>query len=80
MIQAETTWTTYIPTSSTDSTKLDENNKQVTTKLTTSAGIAGFFGMGFIVGEDFNIDLFAEVSKLNISTLSFGGQLTYRFN
>ena len=33
-----------------------------------------------IESKDFNIDLFAEVSKLNISTLSFGGQLTYRFN
>ena len=60
--------------------ELDEANKTVSTLLTTRAGIAGFFGMGFIVGEDFNIDLFAEVSKLNISTLSFGGQLTYRFN
>ena len=80
MIQAETTWTTTIPSKAGKPQELDEANKTVSTLLTTRAGIAGFFGMGFIVGEDFNIDLFAEVSKLNISTLSFGGQLTYRFN
>ena len=80
MIQAETTWTTTIPAKTDKPMELDEANKTVSTLLTTRAGIAGFFGMGFIVGEDFNIDLFAEVSKLNISTLSFGGQLTYRFN
>ncbi|MEI0539518.1 hypothetical protein [Brachyspira pulli] len=80
MIQAETTWTTTIPSKAGKPQELDEANKTLNTDFITRAGIAGFFGMGFIVGEDFNIDLFAEVSKLNISTLSFGGQLTYRFN
>lgn len=80
MIQAETTWTTTIPAKTGKPQELDEANKTLNTDFITRAGIAGFFGMGFIVGEDFNIDLFAEVSKLNISTLSFGGQLTYRFN
>ena len=80
MIQAETTWTTTIPAKTDKPMELDEANKTLNTDFITRAGIAGFFGMGFIVGEDFNIDLFAEVSKLNISTLSFGGQLTYRFN
>ncbi|MEI0563969.1 hypothetical protein [Brachyspira pulli] len=51
-----------------------------TTKYDTYSGIAGFFGMGFIVGEDFNVDLYAEVAKLNFFSMDFGGQLTYRFN
>ncbi|MEI0490356.1 hypothetical protein [Brachyspira pulli] len=50
-----------------------------TTKYDTYSGIAGFFGMGFIVGEDFNVDLYAEVAKLNFFSMDFGGQLTYRF-
>ena len=55
--------------------KTDKN-----TTYETMSGIAGFFGMGFIVGEDFNIDLFAEVGTLNFINMEFGGQLTYRFN
>ena len=78
MIQAETTWTTYVPAKQDGS--LDESLKTVNTKLTTKAGIAGFFGMGFMVGEDFDIDLYGEVNTLSINNLSFGGQLTYRFN
>ena len=50
-----------------------------TTKYDTYSGIAGFFGMGFIVGEDFNVDLYAEVAQLNFFSMNFGGQLTYRF-
>ena len=80
MIQAEASWLTTVPASATDPKQLDENEKTVNTKLTTKAGIAGFFGMGFIVGEDFDIDLFAEVNSLSVDSLSFGGQLTYRFN
>ncbi|MEI0558758.1 UPF0164 family protein [Brachyspira intermedia] len=78
MIQAETTWATYVPPKADGS--LDETSKTVTTKLTTKAGIAGFFGMGFMVGEDFDIDLYAEVNSLSVNNLNFGGQLTYRFN
>ncbi|MEI0701949.1 UPF0164 family protein [Brachyspira intermedia] len=78
MIQAETTWFTAVP-GKTDGS-LDETQKTVNTKLTTQAGIAGFFGMGFMVGEDFDIDLYGEVSTLSVNSLSFGGQLTYRFN
>ena len=55
--------------------KTDKN-----TTYETMSGIAGFFGMGFIVGEDFNIDLYAEAQQLNFFTMGFGGQLTYRFN
>ena len=55
--------------------KTDKN-----TTYETMSGIAGFFGMGFIVGEDFNIDLFAEVGTLSFINMNFGGQLTYRFN
>ena len=55
--------------------KTDKN-----TTYETMSGIAGFFGMGFIVGEDFNIDLFAEVGTLSFINMEFGGQLTYRFN
>ncbi|MDO6994484.1 hypothetical protein Q5M87_10745 [Brachyspira innocens] len=78
MIQAEAAWITQVPAKADGS--LDESLKTVNTSLTTKAGIAGFFGMGFIVGEDFNIDLFAEVSTLSVNNLNFGGQLTYRFN
>ena len=46
----------------------------------TISGIAGFFGMGFIITDDFNIDLYAEAQQLNFFTMGFGGQLTYRFN
>ena len=80
MIQAVTTWTTHIPNKVDDPKQLDESRKTVNTKLTTEAGIAGFFGMGFMVGEDFDIDLFAEVNSLSVNNLNFGGQLTYRFN
>ena len=80
MIQAVTTWTTHIPNKVDDPKQLDESRKTVNTKLTTEAGIAGFFGMGFMVGEDFDIDLYGEVNTLSINSLSFGGQLTYRFN
>ena len=55
--------------------KTDKN-----TTYETMSGIAGFFGMGFIVGEDFNIDLYAEAQQLNFFAMGFGGQLTYRFN
>ena len=55
--------------------KTDKN-----TTYETMSGIAGFFGMGFIVGEDFNIDLYAETQQLKFFTMGFGGQLTYRFN
>ena len=55
--------------------KTDKN-----TTYDAMSGIAGFFGMGFIVGEDFNIDLFAEVGTLSFINMNFGGQLTYRFN
>ncbi|MDO6994483.1 hypothetical protein Q5M87_10740 [Brachyspira innocens] len=59
----------------------DANGKtDKTTGYGTYSGIAGFFGMGFIVGEDFNIDLFAEVGTLSFINMNFGGQLTYRFN
>ena len=59
----------------------DANGKtDKTTGYDTYSGIAGFFGMGFIVGEDFNIDLYAEAQQLNFFTMGFGGQLTYRFN
>ncbi|WP_020005253.1 hypothetical protein [Brachyspira innocens] len=78
MIQAEAAWITQVPAKADGS--LDESLKTVNTSLTTKAGIAGFFGMGFIVGEDFNIDLFAEVNTLSVNNLNFGGQLTYRFN
>ncbi|PCG21131.1 hypothetical protein [Brachyspira sp. G79] len=78
MIQAEDSWITQVPAKTDGS--LDESLKTVNTQLTTKAGIAGFFGMGFIVGEDFNIDLFAEVNTLSVNNLNFGGQLTYRFN
>ena len=59
----------------------DGNGQKIadTTTYETYSGIAGFFGMGFIVGEDFNVDLYAEVSKLNFFNMDFGGQLTYRF-
>ena len=36
--------------------------------------------MGFIITDDFNIDLYAEAQQLNFFTMGFGGQLTYRFN
>ena len=78
MIQAEAAWITQVPPKADGS--LDESLKTVNTKLTTKAGIAGFFGMGFMVGEDFDIDLFAEVNSLSVNNLNFGGQLTYRFN
>lgn len=78
MIQAEAAWITQVPAKTDGS--LDESRKTVNTKLTTEAGIAGFFGMGFMVGEDFDIDLYGEVNTLSINSLSFGGQLTYRFN
>ena len=78
MIQAEAAWITQVPAKTDGS--LDESLKTVNTKLTTKAGIAGFFGMGFMVGEDFDIDLYGEVNTLSINSLSFGGQLTYRFN
>ena len=51
-----------------------------TTGYNTMSGIAGFFGMGFIVTDDFNLDLYAETSQLSFLNMSFGGQLTYRFN
>ena len=51
-----------------------------TTGYNTMSGIAGFFGMGFIVTDDFNLDLYAEASQLSFLNMSFGGQLTYRFN
>ena len=51
-----------------------------TTSYSTMSGIAGFFGMGFIVTDDFNLDLYAETSQLSFLNMSFGGQLTYRFN
>ena len=60
----------------------EDANGQKTSSSTiynTYSGIAGFFGMGFIVGEDFNVDLYAEVAKLNFFSMDFGGQLTYRF-
>ena len=59
----------------------DGNGQKIadTTTYETYSGIAGFFGMGFIVGEDFNVDLYAEVAKLNFFSMDFGGQLTYRF-
>ncbi|MEI0566110.1 hypothetical protein [Brachyspira pulli] len=59
----------------------DANGQKIadTTTYETYSGIAGFFGMGFIVGEDFNVDLYAEVAKLNFFSMDFGGQLTYRF-
>ena len=78
MIQATTKWTTSVPAKADGS--LDETLKTVNTLLTTEAGIAGFFGMGFMVGEDFDIDLYAEVNSLSVNNLNFGGQLTYRFN
>ena len=78
MIQAEAAWITQVPAKTDGS--LDESRKTVNTKLTTEAGIAGFFGMGFMVGEDFDIDLYGEVNTLSVNNLSFGGQLTYRFN
>ena len=56
------------------------DNANKGTRYSTESGIAGFFGMGFIVGEDFNIDLFAEVGTLSFINMNFGGQLTYRFN
>ena len=80
MIQAAAAWTTQVPNKIDDPKQLDESRKTVNTKLTAEAGIAGFFGMGFIVGEDFDIDLFAEVNTLSVNNLNFGGQLTYRFN
>ena len=59
----------------------DANGKSdKTTSYSTMSGIAGFFGMGFIVTDDFNIDLYAEAQQLNFFTMGFGGQLTYRFN
>ena len=60
----------------------EDGNGQKTSSSTiynTYSGIAGFFGMGFIVGEDFNVDLYAEVAQLNFFSMDFGGQLTYRF-
>ena len=59
----------------------DGNGQKIadTTTYETYSGIAGFFGMGFIVGEDFNVDLYAEVAQLNFFSMDFGGQLTYRF-
>ena len=64
----------------TQAKQADEANNTKTTGYGTYSGIAGFFGMGFIVGEDFNIDLYAEAQQLNFFTMGFGGQLTYRFN
>ncbi|WP_304330830.1 hypothetical protein [Brachyspira innocens] len=64
----------------TQAKQADEANNTKTTGYETYSGIAGFFGMGFIVGEDFNIDLYAEAQQLNFFTMGFGGQLTYRFN
>ncbi|AEM20972.1 hypothetical protein Bint_0338 [Brachyspira intermedia PWS/A] len=59
----------------------DANGKaNKTTSYQTMSGIAGFFGMGFIVTDDFNLDLYAEAQQLNFFTMGFGGQLTYRFN
>ncbi|MEI0699461.1 hypothetical protein R4K92_11085 [Brachyspira intermedia] len=59
----------------------DANGKSdKTTSYSTMSGIAGFFGMGFIVTDDFNLDLYAEASQLSFLNMSFGGQLTYRFN
>ncbi|WP_256097255.1 hypothetical protein [Brachyspira hampsonii] len=59
----------------------DANGKaNKTTTYKTRSGIAGFFGMGFIVTDDFNLDLYAEASQLSFLNMSFGGQLTYRFN
>ena len=66
--------------SSTQSKDTNGDNANKTTGYETYSGIAGFFGMGFIVGEDFNIDLYAEAQQLNFFTMGFGGQLTYRFN
>ena len=66
--------------SSTQSKDTNGDNANKTTGYETYSGIAGFFGMGFIVGEDFNIDLFAEVGTLSFINMEFGGQLTYRFN
>ena len=66
--------------SSTQSKDANGDNANKTTGYDTYSGIAGFFGMGFIVGEDFNIDLYAEAQQLNFFTMGFGGQLTYRFN
>ncbi|PCG21132.1 hypothetical protein [Brachyspira sp. G79] len=66
--------------SSTQSKDANGDNANKTTGYDTYSGIAGFFGMGFIVGEDFNIDLFAEVGTLSFINMNFGGQLTYRFN
>ena len=59
----------------------DGNGQKIadTTTYETYSGRAGFFGMGFIVGEDFNVDLYAEVAQLNFFSMDFGGQLTYRF-
>ena len=59
----------------------DGNGQKIadTTTYETYSGIAGFFGMGFIVGEDFNVDLYAEATQLNFFSMNFGGQLTYRF-
>ena len=78
MIQADTTWTISVPAKADGS--LDEAQKIVNTVLTTESGIAGFFGMGFMAGEDFDVDLYVEVNSLSINNLGFGGQLTYRFN
>ena len=64
----------------TQAKQADEANNTKTTGYGTYSGIAGFFGMGFIVGEDFNIDLYAEAQQLNFFAMGFGGQLTYRFN
>ena len=59
----------------------DANGKaNKSTVYETKSGIAGFFGMGFIVTDDFNLDLYAEASQLSFLNMSFGGQLTYRFN
>ena len=66
--------------SSTQSKDANGDNANKTTGYDTYSGIAGFFGMGFIVGEDFNIDLYAEAQELNFFAMGFGGQLTYRFN
>ncbi|WP_304353960.1 hypothetical protein [Brachyspira innocens] len=66
--------------SSTQSKDTNGDNANKTTGYDTYSGIAGFFGMGFIVGEDFNIDLYAEAQQLNFFAMGFGGQLTYRFN
>ncbi|MEI0608019.1 hypothetical protein R4K48_13805 [Brachyspira pulli] len=67
-----------ITLSETKAENKDNNTKG--TEYSTVSGIAGFFGMGFIVTDDFNLDLYAEATQLNFFNMEFGGQLTYRFN